>query len=141
MADIPLPNASHRSGAGLTRAQIGRLAAIGVIVWFLGALALRFLAPLGIYDGLGRVVLYVLMIPALFPVIYFLPQLAGISRNKIALGTSFATAAAVMMDGLALAWFPVLYGDTTAHHAGAGAAILWGGGAGIFLAFLLNRAQ
>ena len=124
---------------GFSALQWARLVATGVVVWLLGALLLRFLAPLGAYNGLGRVLMYALIIPGTLPLVLPLPVLAGIRRSAIAAGTAIVVASAILMDGIALAWFPVLYGETVAQHAGAGAAILWGGAIALFLGFLCTR--
>lgn len=130
----------ERSGwNGFTAMQWLRLVLTGLVVWLIGALLLRVLAPVGAYDGMGRVLMYALIIPGTFPVIFFLPLFAGIRRNQIAAGTAVAVAAAIAMDGIWLAWFPSLYGDTVAYHAGAGAAILWGGAVALALGFVCNR--
>jgi glutamate/tyrosine decarboxylase-like PLP-dependent enzyme len=62
---------------------------------------------------------------------------AGQMVQAMAMGTGTAT----VMDGIALAWFPDLYGAGAALHAGAGGTILWGGGVGLLLAFWFDRAR
>lgn len=126
---------------GFRRGQVARLVTLGLMVWLLGAVLLRWLGPLGAYEGAGRVALYGLIIPGTVPLILLLPTLTGIRRNQIAAGAALATATAILMDGIALAWFPTLYGETLAHHAGAGAAILWAGAVAILLGFACNRDQ
>lgn len=133
--------ADPANGYRFSRQQLIRVVAVGLSVWLAGALLLRWLGPMGVYDGAARIVLYALIIPGTLPIILLLPVLAGIKRSQIAAAAAFATATAILMDGLALAWFPGLYGETIAQHAGAGAAILWGGAVAIFLGFFLNRDQ
>ncbi|HIG23996.1 MAG TPA: hypothetical protein EYG02_00700 [Henriciella marina] len=129
------------NGYRFSRQQLIRIVVVGLSVWLAGALLLRWLGPMGVYDGSARIVLYALIIPGTLPIILLLPVLAGIKRSQIAAAAAFATATAILMDGLALAWFSGLYGETIAQHAGAGAAILWGGAVAIFLGFFLNRDQ
>jgi len=47
--------------------------------------------------------------------------------QHVALGSAIATATAIMLDGIALAWFPAIYGPGAAQTAASGAVILWGG--------------
>jgi hypothetical protein len=124
----------------LTARQTVILSALGASLFLLAALMLRALADHGIYVGWGRVLLYALVIPGTAPFIFLLKQAAGLAKSQVAVGTAVATAAAILLDGIALAWFPGLYGTNVEHIAGAGAAILWGGGVGLVLGFLMNRA-
>jgi hypothetical protein len=66
-------------------------------------------------------------------------RIAGLKPDQTAIGVSVMTAAAILLDGVALAWFPQIYGNTVEIIAAAGAVILWGGGVGLVLGFLLNR--
>jgi len=99
------------------------------------------LAPLGVYEGMSRVWLYLALIPGTAPFVWAVSRLPFVGRSRIALGYSWATAVAMLFDGVALAWFPGLYGTEVAHTAGAGAIILWGAGVGIVLAVLWNRNE
>jgi len=125
----------------LTRSQITILAILGAVLWLAAALLLRALAPFGIYEGTARVILYLLVIPGTVPFVLLAKTMAKLAPDQIAIGLSVLTAAAILLDGIALAWFPRLYGSELAHFAGAGAVILWGGGVGLVLGFLMNRVR
>ncbi|QNL18506.1 hypothetical protein HXX25_03640 [Hyphobacterium sp. CCMP332] len=129
------------SRLGLTGRQLWLSALMGVILWFVAAIMLRFMGPMGIYDGLARVLLYIAIIPGTIPFMILFQKIAGLSRQQVALGVSVGTAAAILCDGAALAWYPQLYGPTVALHAGAGGTILWGGGVGLVIAFFMNKAD
>lgn len=116
---------------GLTARQIAILLALGAALWLSAALLLNVLAPLGIYEGVGRVILYAAVIPGTWPFVEAVIRVAGLRRQQALTGVAIGLATACCLDGLALAYTPWLYGSTVAHTAGAGAAILWG--AGVFL--------
>ena len=124
----------------LTDSQIATTAFLGAVLWLAAALLLRTLAPLGIYEGGTRLLVYALTIPGTWPFVLLIERAARLSRQQIGIGYAVATATATLLDGVALAWFPGLYGSEVAHVAGAGAAILWGAGVGMVLAFLRNQA-
>jgi hypothetical protein len=133
------PNAATR--IGLDRGQIVALITVGAVFWFAAATLLRLLAPFGIHDGWAQVLTYALVIPGTVPVVLLVRRFARLSPDQVAIGMAVATAAAILLDGLALAWIPWLYGTELAHTAGAGAVILWGGGVGLVLGFLFNRGE
>ena len=127
---------------GLSVRQSAILITMGAILWFLAAMLLRALAPLGIYEGSARVLLYILIIPGTVPFVLLLWKLAAMQPGQLARGLGLATATATVLDGAALAWLPALYSaqpENIAWIAGAGATILWGAGVGIFLGFWLDR--
>jgi hypothetical protein len=125
----------------LSSSQINILAVLGAVLWLGAALLLRALAPFGIYEGFARIILYALIVPGTWPFVLLAKRMAKLAPNQIAIGMSVLTATAVLLDGIALAWFPGLYGFELAHFAGAGAAILWGGGVALVLGFVMNRAS
>jgi hypothetical protein len=125
----------------LERYQLVTVIAMGVILWFAAAMLIRILAPMGIFEGNARVILYVLVIPGTWPFMVLVQRLARLAADQVAIGISVATAAATLCDGIALAWFPWLYGTTVEHFAGAGAVILWGAGVGLVIAFFMNRVE
>jgi hypothetical protein len=100
------------------------LAGFGALLWFEGSL---------------RALLYALIIPGTWPFILVAEKLARLGRDQIALGVAVVTAAAALLDGIALAWFPSLYGADPSLVTASGAAILWGVGVGLVLGFFRNQ--
>lgn len=124
----------------LSARQLWITGAIGAALWLAAALLLGALGPRGIYEGSNRVILYLLVIPGTWPVLPMMVRLAGLAKSQLGLGMAFGTMVAVVLDGMALAWWPALYGGSD-YVAGAGAVILWGGGVGMALGFYAARRR
>jgi hypothetical protein len=123
----------------LSASQTLRCVVLGIILWAVAVVIIRLLAPMGALEGAARVWTYLLVIPGTFPFLLVSKRVAGLPADRTAVGIAVMTAAAVLLDGIALAWLPWLYGDTVEVIAAAGAVILWGGGVGLVLGFLMNR--
>lgn len=121
-----------------TKKQYLLLALNGIVFWFLAAILLRYLGPMGVYESTARIFLFVAIIPGSIPFVFFIRKVSGIEKSQMAAGISFATMTAMLCDGVALSWFPDLYGGLT-YTSGAGATILWGAGVLIALGFIFNR--
>jgi hypothetical protein len=124
---------------GLTTRQTLLVALMGVILWFVAAMLIRVMAPMGVFEGTARVWLYLLVIPGTVPFVPLIAWFAGLPRDKIAIGVAVSAAAATFCDGVALAWFPTLYASTVDHVAAAGAVILWGVGVVVAIGCWFNR--
>ena len=124
---------------GITTGQTLMLIIIGAVLWFAAAVLLRTIGPNGAFEGNRQILLYALTIPATVPFIWIVKKLVGLANNRIAIGYSLATATALLLDGVAVAWFPALYGSDLPQVTNSAAAILWGAGVGMVLAFVLNR--
>jgi hypothetical protein len=111
---------------------------LGALLWLFAALLLRWLGPMGVYDGWARVVLFAAIIPGTVPFVFFFEKVARLEPRQLLAGFSIGTATAICLDGLTLSWTPWLFGGE-AYVAGAGATILWGGGVGLFLAYVIGR--
>jgi len=125
----------------LSPSQSFKMLAIGIILWFFGALLLAYLGPLGAYQGSGRILTYLLLIPGTVPFVWLAMKIAQLEGAQVGLGIALATGTATLCDGIALAWFPSLYGETIDLHAGAGSTILWGAGVAIFIGMLFSRPR
>jgi hypothetical protein len=123
-----------------TTRQLVTLIISGWVFWFAGALICRYVGALGLFDGSARALVYVALIPGTLPVVLLIRRLARLEDQHVALGIAVVTAAAIMLDGIALAWFPALYGPGTTQAAASGAVILWGGFVAIALGCWFNRA-
>ena len=124
------------ASAYFTARQWAIIVLFGVTVWFLGAVLLRAVEPLGVYQAPGIFILYAAMIPGTWPVIWLGRMLARARREQTALVAASATGFAIACDANALVWWPALYGH---NIAGAGAAILWGGAVAIGLGLWMGR--
>lgn len=128
-----------QSFQSLTSKQLLVFVIFGVAGWLTAALLLRVLGPTGIYDGGLRVLAYALIIPGTAPFVWLAGRLAAVQVGQLYPGFALSSGVATLCDGVALAWFPTLYGATVDLHAGAGGTILWGVGVGIVLAYVMDR--
>ena len=125
----------------LTAKQIIILALYGVVLWFLAAMLVRTLGPMGALDGFGRVITYALVIPGTVPAILIGRVLAKLSRDQTAISLIVITATALLLDGVAHAWFPSLYGTDPALIVKGAAVIFWGAGVGLVLGLIMNGPE
>ena len=126
------------SDAQISRSQYAILAAYGALLWFLAAMLVRVLAPMGALEGSARLLTYALVIPGTIPAILIGLKITSVTRSNFVLAVAMMTAAAGLLDGIALAWFPALYGDNVAHVLAGAAVILWGAGVALALSFVLK---
>jgi len=127
------------SNLPFTQKQLIILILFGITLWFLAAMLLRVLGPMGIYEGSARFILYALIIPGSWPFVWIAKWIAELRNDQIFSAVAVATMAAALCDGLALAWFPALYAATPELVAGAGGTILWGAGVIMALGFWMNK--
>ena len=128
------------SDAQISRSQYAILAAYGALLWFLAAMLVRVLAPMGALEGNARLLTltYALVIPGTIPAILIGLKITSVTRSNFVLAVAMMTAAAGLLDGIALAWFPALYGDNVVHVLAGAAVILWGAGVALALSFALK---
>jgi hypothetical protein len=126
--------------AKLTPTQIVTLVIYGAVLWFLAALLVRVLAPMGALSSMGRVLTYVLVVPGTVPAIMLARPIAKLARGQTAMGITVVTAAALLLDGVAFGWFPQIYGPDPAHWLAGAAVVFWGAGVGLVLGILMNEA-
>ena len=133
---MTIATASH--AVTLTAAQFRRSLLVGVVLWFIAAMILRLVGPMGAFEGNARYLTYALVILGTWPFALAMPWMAGVSRAQMVPSVGAATLAASLLDAVALAWVPQLYGSRIEIVAGAGATILWGVGVGLAMAFYLG---
>lgn len=126
---------------GLSARQTGLSVIVGAILWLIAALMLQVMGPMGIYEGANRVILYALIVPGTIPFLMAGFHIAGIHPHQRFVSTAIMLMAAMPLDGMALAWYPTLYGGTVELVAGAGATILWGAGIAAVLGYFMNKSQ
>jgi hypothetical protein len=122
----------------LTTKQMIILALYGAVLWFLAAMLVRTIGPMGALDGSARIITYALVIPGTIPAIWIGRAMAGLARDQTATALIVITATALLLDGIAHAWFPNLYGSDPALIVKGAALIFWGAGVGLVLGLIMN---
>ena len=122
----------------LATKQLIILALYGVMLWFLAAILVRTIGPMGALDGSARIITYALVIPGTVPAIWIGRALAGLTRDQTATALMVITATALLLDGIAHAWFPSLYGSDPVLLVRGAAVIFWGAGVGLVLGLIMN---
>ena len=125
----------------LTARQITILVAYGAVLWFAAAMLVRTIGPIGLLDGGWRALTYALVIPGTVPAILAARPLAKLRHDQTLAGIAVVTTTALLLDGVGHAWFPALYGTDPALIIKGAAAIFWGAGVGLVLAFLMNNGD
>lgn len=125
----------------LTMAQIATLFVYGVVLWFAAALLVRTIGPMGLLEGIWGILIFLLVIPGTVPAISIARPLAKLSSDQTLAGIAVVTATALLLDGVAHAWFPQIYGTDPALIVKGAAAIFWGAGVGLVLAFVMNKER
>ena len=123
----------------LSTKQMIILALYGALLWFLAAILVRTIGPMGALDGYARIITYALVIPGTVPAILLGRALAKLSRDQTAISLIIITATALLLDGIAHAWFPSLYGSDPALIVKGAAVIFWGAGVGLVLGLIMNQ--
>ena len=124
----------------LTAKQIIILVLYGAMLWFVAAILVRTIGPMGALDGSARIITYALVIPGTVPAIWIGRALAKLSRDQTAISLIVITATALLLDGIAHAWFPSLYGSDPVLIVKGAAVIFWGAGVGLVLGLIMNRS-
>jgi hypothetical protein len=120
----------------LTPAKITTLIAFATVVWFLAALFIRFVGPSGVFGGIKGGLLYLATIPATIPLNARTRKIVGLSKVDTLTAVAVTSATATMLDGVAMTWFPALYGGDPAIVKGGAAWLLWAIGVGLALALV-----
>ncbi len=109
----------------MIRVASAPLLGLSVVLWGLGVLAIRFGAPLGLFAPTPLAILFLATVPLAWSTVNFAARLTG---RRLASLTAAAQASmpALLLDGLAIAWAPGLYGvDAQPVLAHIGAWLLW----------------
>lgn len=130
---------SQPNRIGLTSRQTLLLVVAGTSLWFLAAVLLRMIAPMGALDGRMRAVTYALVIPGTVPFVFVTKWLVSLRDDQMALGIAVATTTALLIDGIVVAWFPSIYGGHLSQVTNCAAIILWGAGIALLLGFFMNK--
>jgi hypothetical protein len=126
----------------LTPARILKLLAVGffyaVLVWGF----IRFRGPAGAFSGLLQVVNYLGIIPVTFGTIALARRLVGGPPKRLTWAILATGAiAGPIPEGIALGWFPSLYGDDPVIIIKGLAWLLWAIGVGFVIGLQMSRTH
>jgi len=109
--------------------QAASLVALGIVLWFLAAMLIRYGIPAGLFGSKASIaVLYAATIPGAWLLVRLCRRTGALTPEQIVPGVAIASAAALPCDGMALTWAPQLYGPDAASILPAAAWLLWGVG-------------
>jgi hypothetical protein len=122
--------------------QVSILVLQGIVEWYLAAWFVKHVGPLGIFQGPSQAIIYGLAVPAVLAAVLLARWSVSFPREATLLPTAIVASTAMLLDGLALAWFqrPV-YGDNSAIVAAGAGWILWGVGISIIIASALSMKR
>lgn len=127
---------STTAAGRLRRGQVLILAALSVLFWFMAALFIRYGVPAGSFGGVASAALFVLTVPTACLLIWTTRRVAALRPDQLVSGVALTSAVAMLCDGVALTWFPALYGGNPATHYLGAAWLLWGVGVILILAVI-----
>ena len=86
---------------------------IGVIVWFAAALFIRYYETM-LFKAPDQnlAILYAVTVPVSYVSVLIAQKLVKLTAQTLCTGLCVGTAAALLMDGLALVWAPQIYSMT-----------------------------
>lgn len=123
----------------LSLRQILSLVALGVVFAVLAGLAIRF-SGLAILDGdIANVILYLALIPSAWILAFVSARFANLDPERLVGGVAIMVATAIVIESIALVWFPDLYLHGPIILLRGAAALLWGAGAALAASVVMQR--
>jgi hypothetical protein len=120
--------------------QLLVLVALGAGLWLGAALAIRNIGPFVLDASIANVLLFLGFVPVALLLVFVCGRFANLHQKQLVEGIAVMVAAAILMDGIALTWWPDFYGNTSVLRERGAAALLWGAGATMAGAVLLGRS-
>lgn len=125
--------------SSLSQKQVIISTIYGALLWFVAAMIVRYIGPMGAFEGEALVITYALVIPGTVPFLMLEQKLMGLAKGQLAGSVMVITATALLLDGLALNFFRGLYGNDRLIIMAGAALIMWGAGVGLVLGMVMAR--
>lgn len=126
--------------------QVFGLIGLGVVFWGLGVATIRYGGHIMYANNRRRIASYIAGIPLGYIMIRTSELLLSITPKQRVTTTAIVACAAIMLDGIALMWFPTLYENpplrqrntfSSISFSRMGAAwLLWGVGTALLVAII-----
>lgn len=121
-----------------TAARIAILLFLGLGLWLLATLYIHFV-PAAFTSPLHSSLGFITALPIGWLSIRLVRRCARLERSQLVAGTALVGAVAMMIDGLALRFFPWVYSGAPEVFRPASAWLLWGYGVSLAIALWLAR--
>lgn len=115
------------------------LIALGTVYWLLAALVVRWTAAGWVGSTVATIVVFGLIVVVTYPALFIGMRVARVDRAAASFAAIVMTMAALLLDGIALTWFPALYGTDPKVVLGGAAAIMFGAGAALLIGLVVQR--
>jgi hypothetical protein len=119
-------------------ARIAILVVLGFVLWVLATLYIHFV-PRAFTSPLHGAIGFITAVPIGWLSIRLVRRCARLDRSQLVAGSALVGAVAMMIDGLALRFFPWLYSGEPEVFRPASAWLLWGYGVSLAIALWLAR--
>ncbi|WP_310413606.1 hypothetical protein [Chamaesiphon sp. OTE_8_metabat_110] len=115
---------------------------LGVLAWLIGVFFIRFAGTMFFVEGsLWLVGLYLLTIPVVGLTIESVARIGKLSRLKTLMAIVIFNFTATLLDAVAIAWLPSIYGLPAPANLLAAAWLLWFVGISLYLSFMMARSE
>lgn len=113
---------------------------LGIVFWFSGAITVKLLGDYVFTESTPlKILMMALAFPMLYAAVFISQKFAKLNQSEILTATVVMNFAATLLDGTFLVFYRQIYHNIyEISHYGA-AWILWGGGAGVLIAYLMTK--
>jgi hypothetical protein len=113
---------------------------LGVVFWFGAALLVRILGEAVFTPNNPLlIVMFVVAIPIGRLFIWVAQRLGKLGDDAVFAPAVMMTQVALLLDGIAITWFPQLYGESHTTVMLGAALIMWGAGIGLIIAWIMAK--
>lgn len=121
------------------RTSLTVLIIVGALYWFAAALVVRWTAAGWVGSTVATMFVFALIVIVTIPALFLGMRLAGSGRSGACHASMVMTMSALLLDGIALTWFPGLYGSDPKVVLGGAAAIMFGAGIALAIGMAVQR--
>ncbi len=115
---------------------------LGVLFWLTGVLFIRFAGTIFFAEGsVWLVGLYLLTVPVVWVMIDSVSLIGKLSRLQTLMAIVIFNFTATLLDAVAIAWLPSIYGLPAPAQPLAAAWLLWFVGVSLYLSLMMARSE
>ena len=130
----PSTRAPHR------RFSLAALIIMGAVYWFVAALVVRWTAVEWVGSTAATLVVFALIVVVTPAALWLGMRIARAKRAQAGYAATVMTMVALFLDGIALTWFPSLYGTDPKVLLGGAASIMFGAGAALLIGMIAEKS-